>query len=90
MMAGDALGILLADLIDQNQPLPKPTPINQVVFDKETQFVTLVAVHLADYLKEGKLDKKNVSIPHWLNLRAEKAGVNFSKTLTEALKEMEV
>lgn len=85
VMAADALGIMLADLIEKDQPLPKPTPINQVAFDKETQFVTLVAVDLADYLKEGKLDKKNVSIPHWLNLRAEKAGVNFSKTLTEAL-----
>lgn len=27
VMAADALGILLADLIDQNQPLPKPPPM---------------------------------------------------------------
>ncbi|MBO1307174.1 type II toxin-antitoxin system HicB family antitoxin [Enterococcus sp. 669A] len=86
-MAADALGIMLADLIANEETLPEPTPINEIDYDKETQFVTLVAVNLADYLKEAKLDKKNVSIPHWLNVRAEKAGVNFSKTLTEALME---
>lgn len=86
-MASDALGILLVDLIDKNEPLPTATPINEIEYDKETQFVTLVSVDLSDYLKESRLDKKNVSIPHWLNVRAEKAGVNFSKTLTEALME---
>lgn len=85
VLAADALGIMLADLIEKDCPLPAPMPINEITVDKQTQFVTLVAVNLADYLKESQLDKKNVSIPHWLNVRAEKAGVNFSKTLTEAL-----
>ncbi|MEO1771909.1 type II toxin-antitoxin system HicB family antitoxin [Candidatus Enterococcus ferrettii] len=85
VMAADALGIMLGDLIEKDCSLPDPTPINEIAFDKRKQFVTLVSVNLTDYLKEGQLDKKNVSIPHWLNVRAEKAGVNFSKTLTEAL-----
>lgn len=86
-MAADALGIMLADIISNEEQLPVATPINEVEYDKKTQFVTLVSVNLADYLKESSLDKINVSIPHWLNVRAEKVGVNFSKTLTEALME---
>lgn len=34
---------------------------------------------------------KYVTIPHWLDTKAEKAGVNFSQTLQKALKqELEV
>ena len=29
--------------------------------------------------------KKNCTIPYWLNVEAEKAGVNYSKILQEAL-----
>lgn len=86
-MAADALGIMLADIISNEEQLPLAAPINEVEYDKKTQFVTLVSVNLADYLKESSLDKINVSIPHWLNVRAEKSGINLSKTLTEALME---
>ena len=32
-------------------------------------------------------DKKNVTIPSWLNIMAMENGINFSETLTEALKQ---
>lgn len=83
--ASDALGMMLADLIENEIPLPQPTNINEIKFDENTQFKTLISVDLADYLKETKLDKKTVKIPHWLNVRAIKANVNFSKTLSDAL-----
>ena len=83
--ASDALGMMLADLIENEIPLPQPTNINEIKIDENTQFKTLISVDLADYLKETKLDKKTVKIPHWLNVRAIKANVNFSKTLSYAL-----
>ena len=83
--ASDALGMMLADLIENEIPLPQPTNINEIKIDENTQFKTLISVDLADYLKETKLDKKTVKIPHWLNVRAIKANVNFSKTLSDAL-----
>lgn len=85
--ASDVLGIQLAWLIESNLPLPSPSKVNDVNYNKATQFVTLVSVDLADYLKETKADKKTIKIPHWLNIRAEKAGINFSRTMTEALME---
>ncbi len=84
-MASDVLGIQLAWNIENNIPLPKPTPINEIAFNKATQFVTLISVNLADYLQDTRPDKKTIKIPHWLNVRAEKEGINFSKTMTEAL-----
>jgi predicted RNase H-like HicB family nuclease len=84
-MASDALGIMLADLIETNQSLPEPTPINKIVKENDGQFVTLVSVDLSDYLANTKPDRKTIYIPHWLNVRAEKAGINFSKTMSDAL-----
>ncbi|EOT44465.1 type II toxin-antitoxin system HicB family antitoxin [Enterococcus columbae] len=83
--ASDALGIMLADLIENSVPLPKATAINDVVIENEHQFKTLISVDLMDYLKESVLDKKTVKVPHWLNVRATKANINFSKTLSDAL-----
>ena len=58
-----------------------------IAMNKETQFVTLVSVNLLDYLQDSVPDKKTIKIPQWLNARATKAGINFSKTMIEALME---
>lgn len=83
--ASDALGIMLAYLIENNVSLPEATDINDIVIQEENQFKTLISVDLMDYLKESVLDKKTVKVPHWLNIRVTKANINFSKTLSEAL-----
>jgi len=77
-LAADALGIMLGDLVEKNLPLPAPTDINSLS-------VTLVSVDLNDYLKDVQLDKKTIKIPHWMNVRAMNEGINFSKTMAEAL-----
>ncbi|MGG5359280.1 MULTISPECIES: type II toxin-antitoxin system HicB family antitoxin [unclassified Enterococcus] len=84
-VASDALGIMLGDLVEHNIPLPEPSNMNEISYDPEVEFVTLVSVELDDYLKDVKLDKKTIKIPHWLNVRATNEGINFSKTMTEAL-----
>ena len=84
-LAADALGIMLGDLVEKNMPLPTPTAINALSVNPETEFATLISVDLKDYLKDVQLDKKTIKIPHWLNVRATNEGINFSKTMTEAL-----
>lgn len=84
-VASDALGIMLNDLVENNKPLPKPTNINDLSIDSEREFATLISVDLNDYLKDVQLDKKTIKIPHWLNVRATNEGINFSKTMSEAL-----
>lgn len=53
----------------------------------EDCFVSYVSVDPEEYAKLhfNKLDKKTLTIPHWLNVRAQEKGINFSKTLTKAL-----
>lgn len=84
-VASDALGIMLGDLVERNLPLPEPSTMKEISYDPETEFATLVSVELDDYLKDVKIDKKTIKIPHWLNVRATNEGINFSKTMTEAL-----
>jgi predicted RNase H-like HicB family nuclease len=86
-MASDALGIMLADLVERGQVLPEPTPMHEVKVEKKTQFVTLVAVDLADYLEMNAPVKKTLQIPKWADMQAKKIGLNFSQTLTEAILE---
>lgn len=85
--ASDALGIILSYLIENDKPLPTPSDISTIEVDSDMEFVTLISVELNDYLKDAKLDKKTIKIPHWLNVKATKKGINFSKTMTEALQE---
>ena len=62
-MASDALGIMLADLLERGAELPDPTPLNELAFDKSRQFATLVSVDLSEYIKttpDYKKAKKRV------------------------------
>ena len=38
-------------------------------------------------LRDSRAIKKTLTIPQWLNTKAEKQGVNFSQVLQEALKD---
>lgn len=86
-MASDVLGIMLADLVERGKDLPEPTPLNKVLVNKETQFVTLVSVDLAEYLEMNEPVKKTLQIPKWADKRGKDLGINFSRTLTEAILE---
>lgn len=64
-----------------NKDLPSP------ICKKEDCFVSYVSVDPDEYAKLhfNKMDKKTLTIPHWLNVKGQQANVNFSKLLTEAL-----
>ena len=87
-MAEDAaLGWLLTS-VEEGEELPKPSNIKDVKIEEQDGFVTLLLLDLTAYTqKYGKRKsvKKTLTIPMWLNERAEKCGINFSKTLQDAL-----
>lgn len=87
-MAQDAaLGWILTS-IEENEEIPKASQIQDIKITNKNGFVSLVLLDLEKYTQKygsRKSVKKTLSIPEWLNERAEKIGVNFSKTLQEAL-----
>lgn len=87
-MARDAIGIVGIDMEDDGEVLPEPTAVSKVKTESPADIVTLVDVDFSEYRRKNDLRtvKKNCTIPSWLNVEAEKAGINFSAILTAALK----
>lgn len=85
-MANDVLEMWLAYTEDRHEPIPAPTASPQV---EAPEFVNLVLADTDAWRKkyDSRAVKKTLSIPNWLNTRAEEAGVNFSQILQDALKE---
>ena len=83
-MAEEALGGILAMIIEKNMLMPLPTPINELEAP-EGGFVTLVKVDLEVYLRDSTPVKKTLTIPRWANELGKRLNVNFSKLLTSAI-----
>ena len=84
-MARDAIGLMGIDYQDEGKELPLA---NSHSFETNADdIVTLVDVDFSEYRKkvDNRAVKKNCTIPYWLNVEAEKAGINYSKVLQEAL-----
>ena len=83
-MAKDALEMMLVSYEDDNQDIPTPSKIKDI---KADGFVSYVLADTDEWRREfdSKAVKKTLSIPSWLNFRAERADINFSQTLKEAL-----
>lgn len=81
--AQEALLGYVVTMLEEEVKLPKAS----IVTDLETtsdSFVSLVACDLSKY-DVNKSVKKTLTIPAWLNDRAVSLGINFSKTLQDAL-----
>ena len=87
-MAFDALGIVLSYMEDEHLPIPKPSAPQDIKLE-EGQYIVVIEFDMMEYKKRtgSHAVKKTLSIPSWLNVEAEKAGINFSATLQNALKE---
>ena len=83
-MAEEVLGLVLADYIEHEEPLPVPTPINEIPVEGK-EFTTFIRVDVAKYLKDTELIKKTLSIPKWADTLGKRAGINFSVLLTESI-----
>lgn len=86
-MARDAIGLMGIDMQDDGKELPTPTPITELTV--ENGVVKLVDIDFDVYRRKNELRavKKNCTIPSWLNYEAEKANINFSQVLQNALME---
>jgi predicted RNase H-like HicB family nuclease len=88
-MAQDALCLMLYSLEQDNKPIPKASRPQDIKITNN-QFTSVIAVDTDTYRRfyENKSVKKTLTIPMWLNERAEQANVNFSGILQTALKEL--
>ena len=86
-MAEDAIAMMLVHYEDNNQAIPKASNILDVKI--KNGFVNYVIADTDAWRKQfsEKAVKKTVTIPAWLNYKAEEAGVNFSQELQNALKQ---
>ena len=93
MMARDAIGISCIEAEDCGETVNLPTEFASVDITKGTfykegkSYASLVDVDLVVYRRmlDNKTVRRNVTLPNWLNQEAEKAKVNVSKVLQEAL-----
>lgn len=81
--ASEALSGYLLTLLEENAPIPSPSDIRSLQIP-EDGFTSLVSCDIDQY-KDTKAVKKTLTIPAWLNDRANAMGINFSKVLQDAL-----
>ena len=86
-MAEDVLCLKLYDMEEGGRTIPAPSD-SKTVETEEDGVVSLIRCDTEFYRRfyENKSVKKTLTIPMWLNERAERENINFSGTLQEALK----
>ncbi len=85
-MAQDILSLRMCDIEDNYEAIPEPSDIRKMQ-TANNEIVSLVACDTVEYRKlyDDRTIKKTLTIPLWLNTAAEKAEINFSAVLREAL-----
>ncbi len=85
-MASDAIAMVLVSLEDEKKSIPTPSEPSSL---KSDGIISLVVADTTAWRKQfdNKAVKKTLSIPSWLNQKAEAAGINFSKVLQESLQQ---
>lgn len=95
-MARDAIGLKGIDMEDDGIKIPIPSGREQAIakaredadiFDYSAGVLTLVDIDFSEYRRrmDNKTVRRNVTLPNWLNVEAEKAHINVSRVLQEAL-----
>ena len=92
-MARDAIGLTIITMQDKEQDVPMPS-IEANIYMKAATFaedgvsmMALVDIDVEAYRRkyDNKTVRRNVTLPNWLNKEAEKAHLNVSRVLQEAL-----
>ncbi|MEG0831741.1 MAG: type II toxin-antitoxin system HicB family antitoxin [Acidaminococcaceae bacterium] len=85
-MSEDALGIYLYSLQQDNEIAPEATSPEKLKLEAG-EFISLVVWDELAYLErtDNKAVNKTVTMPSWMNKKAEALKINFSQTLQEAL-----
>ena len=88
-MAEDALASCLCVYEDEGIEIPKISDAKVLEEQNPESFIALIKADTLQYRAEtdNRAVRKNVSVPAWLCTKAERANINFSQMLQEALKE---
>ena len=92
-MARDAIELKCVSMEDAQEEIPKPSAINLLNVENGTfanegeTVISLVDIDSVEYRKkiDTRTVRRNVALPSWLNYEADKAGINVSRILQEAL-----
>ena len=95
-MARDAIGAAVISMEDHNEIVPEPSSEADAlklvsndtdIVDFTKGILTYVDVDFSEYRRKSdmKTVRRNVALPSWLNYEAEKAGINVSRVLQDAL-----
>ena len=86
-MAKDCLAGYISYMEEEGQKIPKATIPYTKKLD-ENSFVQLIEAYLPPYRDEyyNKMERKNITIPRWLNQIAKEKKINCSALLVSALK----
>lgn len=84
--AKEVLGIGIDDYLQRGEMPPKASDILKLKPEKNSS-ISLISVDMDEWTKRysNKSVRKNVTLPAWLNLLAEKENINFSSLLQKAL-----
>lgn len=92
-MARDAIGAKCISMEDAEEEIAIPTEVSKLAVNNGTfaeegnTIISLVDIDTDVYRRQvdTTLVRRNVSLPSWLNYEAEKAGLNVSRVLQDAL-----
>ena len=86
LMAKDAVEMWLWDAENKHEAIPEASDKLEIV---KGDMLTLIAADTDEYRQanDTRAIKKTLSIPSWLNYKAEKANAPFSQILQQGLKE---
>lgn len=92
-MARDAIGLTIITMQDHMQEIPEPSFEANINMEESTfaedgmNLLALVDIDVETYRRkyDNKAVRRNVTLPNWLNKEAEKAHLNVSRVLQEAL-----
>lgn len=92
-MARDAIGLKGITLEDMELEIPKASELENIDLNSGTfvnegySYISLVDVNFEEYRRrvDNKAVRRNVTLPNWLNKEVEKANINVSRVLQEAL-----
>jgi len=86
-MARDAVEMWLYDAENKNERIPDPSAQKAIAVPDDS-FINLIDADTDEYRRENdnRAVKKTLSLPSWLNAKAERANAPFSQILQEGLK----
>ncbi len=86
-MASDAIGLWGISAQDLGKEIPAPSAVPPECGPQELTAYALVDFDAYRRANDMRTVRKNVTLQSWLNDLAEKAGINFSQVLQDALKQ---